>query len=157
MLRIFSAPTLSGVLGLGGLALAQDGLIVDPWTREVSRDTAAATAPVGADRTRQARSGSPVDSQPEVANAGPSVEPLGPPLVLTLDPWAVVPVAPVLTDKIVDPWTGSRLATRATRGPLTTRRGHTDWARAIDEIIDPWAKGPLAVVTDPLIVDPWAR
>ena len=98
-----------------------------------------------------------VDSSAEVAKEGPSVEPLGPPLVLTLDPWAVVPVEPVLTDKIVDPWTGSRLATRGTRSPTTTRRGHTDWARAIDEIIDPWAKGPLAVVTDPLIVDPWAR
>ena len=78
-------------------------------------------------------------------------------MILTVDPWAVAPVEPALPSKIVDPWTGSRLATRA-GGPRTERRrGHTDWARAIDEIIDPWSKGPLAVVTDPLIVDPWAR
>jgi hypothetical protein len=78
-------------------------------------------------------------------------------LTLTVDPWAVVPVEPAITDKIIDPWKGSRLASRADSRPRERPRGHTDWARAIEEIIDPWSKGPLAVVTDPLIVDPWAR
>jgi hypothetical protein len=113
MRRTFSVPTLIAVLGLGGLALAQEGFIV---------------------------------------------EPVGPPLIVTVDPWGVVPLAPVFTDGIVDPWQGSHLSSRgATERSPARRRGPTDWARAIEEIIDPWAKGPLAVVTDPLIVDPWAR
>jgi hypothetical protein len=156
MLRVFSAPTLSAVLGLGGLALAQDGLIVDPWQRPAAKAVTSAPLPAGADRTRSAGARAP-ERESEVATATPSVEPLGPPLTLTVDPWAVVPVEPALADQIVDPWKGSRLAGHAPGRPTERRRGHTDWARAIDEIIDPWSKGPLAVVTDPLIVDPWAR
>ncbi len=156
MLRVFSAPTLSAVLGLGGLAMAQDGLIVDPWQRPASKAVEIPPLPAGTDRTQSAGT-TTTDPASEIAKASPSVEPLGPPLNLTVDPWAVVPVEPVLTHKIADPWRGSRLAGRGSARPTERRRGHTDWARAIDEIIDPWSKGPLAVVTDPLIVDPWAR
>jgi hypothetical protein len=156
MLRVFSAPTLSAVLGLGGLALAQDGLIVDPWQRPAAKVVTSAPLPAGADRTGSAGAGAP-ERESEGMPPSPSVEPLGPPLALTVDPWAVVPLQPALPDKIVDPWKGSRLASHAHGTPTERRRGHTDWARAIDEIIDPWSKGPLAVVTDPLIVDPWAR
>jgi hypothetical protein len=161
MRRFLSAPTLIAVLGLGGLALAQDGLIVDPWKRTVPNAVNAPPAPAGADRTRptgggMGSQGEPVISAPSVVT--PSIEPLGPPLLARVDPWGVVPVGPVFTDEIVDPWKGSHLsALGAPERAPARRRGPTDWARAIEEIIDPWAEGPLAVVTDPLIVDPWAR
>jgi hypothetical protein len=155
MRRTFSVPTLIAVLGLGGLALAQEGFIVDPWKRAAPSAVNAPPLPVGADRTQPAGE---IRSQGEPVSAGPSVEPVGPPLIVTVDPWGVVPLAPVFTDGIVDPWQASHLSSRgATERSPARRRGPTDWARAIEEIIDPWAKGPLAVVTDPLIVDPWAR
>jgi hypothetical protein len=158
MLRLFSAPSVAAVLGLGGLAMAQDDLIVDPWKRAVSSvlESRRTTAPAN-DRTRPVGVASfRVDDEPG-AKTGPAVVPLGPPLNLAVDPWAVVPVEPTFSDRVVDPWAGSRLSSSQTARVAAMRRGHSDWAREIDEIIDPWAKGPLAVVTDPLIIDPWAR
>jgi hypothetical protein len=161
MLRLFSAPSLAAVLGLGGLAMAQDDLIVDPWRHAISSALASATTPSpGADRTTRpvGVAAFPIE-EPGLSAPGPSVEPLGPPLNLATDPWTVAPVEPTVTDRVADPWAGTRLGAKDQRAERhsVAHRGHTDWAREIDEIVDPWSKGPLAVINDPLIVDPWAR
>ena len=151
MVRWASASWLlaAAVLGLGGLAMAQDGLIVDPWRHP-------SATPFG-DRTKTPGPG--VRSAPRLAtpaaNAGPAVVPLGPPLALRTNPGAVVPLGPAGHEDIVDPWAAAPRVTGAERPTrLFARR---NWAWEVQEIVDPWAKGPLAVATDPAIVDPWAR
>jgi hypothetical protein len=63
----------------------------------------------------------------------------------------VDPDAPL--DAIVNPW----VEAPAHVAPARDRATAAQWAWEIREIVDPWAKGPVAVaVTDPLIIDPWA-
>jgi len=132
------------VLGMVGLAAAQEGLIVDPWGHAVSAlfppkaDPAPATRPVG------------VASFPiEHSAAAPAVVPVGPPLREgTADPHAPLVVAPA-----------EPLDAAVESGPTASLHHATpsQWAWEIREIVDPWAKGPVAVAaTDPLIIDPWA-
>jgi hypothetical protein len=157
MTRRVSIPLFVAVLGLGGLALAQDGLIVDPWTHPSlpSLDDAMKPSP-GAKRAPERPVGVaafPIDD----GSRSPSVVPVGPPLDPRANAGAVVPMGPANRDGLVDPWA------EQTRHPTDSDRrarlalAHHDWAWEIQEIVDPWAKGPVAVSTDPLIVDPWAR
>jgi hypothetical protein len=157
MVRVPAGAWLAAVLGVAGLAMAQDDLIVDPWKRALSSLLApwpADPAP-GVDRTRHAPSAA---LSPITTKAAPAVVPVGPPLSLSTEPWGVLPVGPA-KDGVVDPWAEPRAATLASvpSHPVATRRGRADWAREIDEIVDPWSQGPLAAATDPLIIDPWAR
>jgi len=152
-MRLASACSMFVLLGLGGLALAQEGTIVDPWQHAVSTVLADGSANVP-------RPHASPGQRPTAANAHPhqpSVVPVGPPLRSpSRDPWAFVPTGLTETgDGIVDPWA----APRATRpAPRDARRAPSAWAREIPDIMDPWAKGPVALVSrDPLIVDPWAR
>jgi hypothetical protein len=155
MVRWVSAPWLLAVLGLAGLALAQEGLIVDPWrhpsatpSNEVSKSAPAdrsAARPVGV-------ASFPIDSP----KGGPSVVPVGPPLDLKSNGGAVVPLG-TASDDVVDPWaTGSLHPSVAERRARLAVARH-DWAWEVQEIVDPWSQGPIAVARDPLIVDPWAR
>jgi hypothetical protein len=152
MVRWASASWLlaTAVLGLGGLAMAQDGLIVDPWRHP-------SASPFG-DRSKTAYPGARTSRHLALTTApktGPSVVPLGPPLALRTNPGAVVPLGPAGHEDIVDPWAAAPRVTGAERpSRLFARR---NWAWEIQEIVDPWARGPLAVATDPAIVDPWAR
>jgi hypothetical protein len=139
-----------GVLGVGGLAAAQDGLIVDPWAHAVSAllPSKAAAAPAPAKRSVG------VASFPVEHAAAPAVVPVGPPLregaVDPKAPLAVGSAGPL--DATVDPWVEPSPAAAATPHRVTP----TQWAWQIREIVDPWAKGPVAVAaTDPAIVDPW--
>lgn len=152
MVRLVSGPAVLAVLGLAGLAMAQDDLIVDPWQRVVAavvgpRSTPApavpAARPVGV-------ASFPIDDP----KPKPTVVPVGPPLARA--PSRVTPLGPVTPDGIVDPWAGAPPAARV-NGRTATRSNQRDWAFEIDEIVDPWSKGPLVAFTDPLIVDPWAR
>lgn len=154
MVRWASASWLlaAAVLGLGGLAMAQDGLILDPWRHP-------SASPFGERKTPYpAAPAARHLSAPAVPPAHPTVAPLGPPLTLHTNPGAVVPLgpAPAGHEDIVDPWA---VTPRAVAGParLAALPAHGNWATEIQEIVDPWAKGPLAVFTDPAIVDPWAR
>jgi len=136
-----------GVLGMGGLAAAQEGLIVDPWEHAVSallpKAASPATPHVG------------VASFPIEVPALPAVVPVGPPLRQgTADPKAPLAVGPVEALDAVDSWVepspGAASASRRTTAP-------SQWAWEIREIVDPWAKGPVAsAAPDPLIVDPWS-
>jgi hypothetical protein len=149
-MRLASACSLFVLLGLGGLALAQEGTIVDPWKHDVSTVLAARAVEVHRTDTSPAQGKRAANARPK----GPSVVPVGPPLRSSSDPWAFVPAGLAEAgDGIVDPWA-------APRGPgLASRDGRRApaWARQIPDIVDPWAKGPVAVVSrDPLIVDPWA-
>lgn len=152
-MRLASACSVFVLLGLGGLALAQEGTIVDPWSHAVST----VLAKRAADLPLPDRSAPPRPAAANTRPRQPSVVPVGPALrAPSLDPWAFVP--PGLAeagDGIVDPWAAPRAAGLAPRG---VRRPPSAWAREIPEIVDPWAKGPVALVSrDPLIVDPWAR
>jgi hypothetical protein len=141
---------LLGILGVGGLALAQDGLIVDPWQHAVASllppkaEAVSVPGPVG------------VASFPiEHPTRAPAVVPVGPPLRGgASDPGAPLSVAPAgPLDAVVDPW----VEAPAHAPPSLHRATPSQWSWQLREIVDPWAKGPLAVAaTDPLIVDPWA-
>src|SRR4051794_7958541 len=153
MVRWASAPWLLAVavLGLGGLAMAQDGLIVDPWRHPSATPFGERVKPPypGVRTARQLATA-------VVRKTGPTVVPLGPPLALRTNPGAVVPLGPAGHEDIVDPWTASaRLA--APERPARLAAAQRNWSWEIQEIVDPWRRGPLAVATDPAIVDPWAR
>ena len=146
-----SAPWVVALLAVGGLALAQDAKIVDPWKHAVSA-LFPSPKPVANSATRAVGVASfPIEADPH--DARPAVVPVGPPLVdAPVDPWVAVSVGPVAPeDSIVDPWAGSPVRAEA------KSHAAADWAFRIREIVDPWARGPVAVAQrDPLIVDPWA-
>lgn len=149
-----SARWVVAFFAVGGLAYAQDKLIVDPWKHAVSAlFETPVSAPQGPTRAVGVASfpiepsSSPHASSPKAA---PAVVPVGPPLVeAPVDPWVTLAVGPAApTDEVLDPWA---------RAPAKPHRSVTDWAFQIREIVDPWARGPIAVAQrDPLIVDPWA-
>ena len=140
-------------MAVGGLAFAQDGLIVDPWKHAVS---ALFTLPPPAVSTSPTHAVG-VASFPvsvDLHRATPAVVPVGPPLVdAPVDPWVTLSVGPAATeDSIVDPWAGSPVRVE-TKG----RQAAREWSFRIREIVDPWARGPVLVAQrDPLIIDPWA-
>jgi hypothetical protein len=151
--RFVTASSISAVLGLAGLAMAQDDLVVDPWKRVANVVAGKSEAPPVAEPAAPRPIG--VASFPiEPPKAKPTVVPIGPPLALAQEPWGVVPIGPPGHDEIFDPWANVANGHGMSR-PVTARSGRRDWAVEINEIIDPWSKGPLAAVTDPLIVDPW--
>lgn len=150
MRRFAWGTTLVALLGLGGLALGQEGLIVNPWPHGASPPPLASP---------WKESGRPEAGPLHVSNYEVS-EPSSPAAVVPLwplrpRPSAVEPLGALTYDDVVNPWVQSE------PGALG---GHSDgaravdrhWAREIQEIVDPWASGPLAVAIDPAIVDPWA-
>jgi len=151
---VVTGPVVAAVLGLAGLALAQDDLIVDPWKRVVVA-AVGERRPLPSVSDRVAPRPLGAASRPKASSSKPSVVPIGPPLTLAKDPPSVVPVA-LTHDEIFDPW-ASPAAPADASGTTAPRAGRRGWAFEITEIVDPWSKGPLAAVTDPLIVDPWAR
>jgi hypothetical protein len=137
-------------MAAGGLALAQDGLIVDPWTHAVSG--LFASPPTVLHTPTRAVGVASFSAEAHVA--APAVVPVGPPLVdAPVDPWVTLSFGPAApTESIVDPWAGTPARSSSGDHPLAT-----DWAFRIREIVDPWARGPVAMAErDPMIVDPWA-
>jgi len=134
--------------------LAQDARIVDPWKHAVSVlfPPAPKSEPLPAPTRAVGVASFPID--PKAAN--PAVVPVGPPIVeAPVGPWAAMVVAPIEpADGIVDPWAGSPARAEAS----ASRRVAGEWAWRVREIVDPWARGPVALASrDPLIVDPWAH
>jgi hypothetical protein len=153
--RLITVSSIVAVLGLAGLAMAQDDLVVDPWKRAVNAVADPTAAPPVAERSAPRPVG--VASFPiETPEVKPAVVPIGPPLAYGKDPVAVVPVGPPTHDEIFDPWARAAPGGHGVSRVASVRSGR-DWAVEINEIIDPWSKGPLAAVTEPLIVDPWAQ
>ncbi|HEX5099650.1 MAG TPA: hypothetical protein VFV94_09135, partial [Polyangiaceae bacterium] len=83
--RFASARWVAALLALGGLALAQDRLIVDPWKHAVS-----ALLPEPKSEALPTTRAVGVASFPvEAPKGAPSVVPVGPPIVdAPVDPWA---------------------------------------------------------------------
>lgn len=150
MLRLVSGSTLAAILGLAGLAFAQEGLIVDPWQPAQASVTAFPAAPPAPAVVRS----SPAAPAPRIA-AAPAVVPVGPPLDLGTDPW-VTPASGPVARGVADPWQSAPPKPPA-KPDKAARPAGGGWAHEIDEIVNPWAKAPLVAATDPLIVDPWRR
>jgi hypothetical protein len=111
-----------GSLLLADLALAQPGLIVEPW----SPSTPGSTVPMPPPLVERSMPDSGLSPQP-------------PPARLELAPrsgsarWS-----PPLVVLPVDPWAGASFAPKARSGP---------WVPPSDEIVDPWADAPKPRVT----------
>lgn len=145
-----SAPWVVALLAVGGIAFAQDALIVDPWKHAVAALFPSPKSVANSPTRAVGVASFPISA--EQHKVSPAVVPVGPPLVdAPVDPWVTLSVGPLAPD-IVDPWAGSPV-----RAPAKSRQAETDWAFRIREIVDPWARGPVAVAQrDPLIIDPWA-
>src|SRR5262245_59538233 len=135
MVRFVTGRALVALLGLAGLAMAQDDIIIDPWKRVV----AALGASNAALRPANDRTGAPVTRSAvtrEQSNARPSVVPIGPALNAG-ERSAVVPIGPVTGDEVVDPWLRPSKQLQPWPNRPLAHGGRTDWAREIDEIVDP--------------------
>jgi hypothetical protein len=133
----------------GGSALAQADLIVDPWARVLASKAVtpreqAALPPNAPGRARHLEVESPIAP---VTAARPGIEPSGPLVETTPDPWVTREPA----SRITRP--GASPEGDFARRPLEPN----GWARVVPEIIDPWGPERLAVYRDPLILDPWAN
>jgi hypothetical protein len=157
MTRRVSVPLFVAVLGLGGLALAQDGLIVDPWTHPSPGPFAQTTKPAAVAQRAPERPVGVASFPIDDGAPSPSVVPVGPPLDSRANAGSVVPLGPASRDGLVDPWAGELRHPTESEHRARLGLAHHDWSWEIQEIVDPWAKGPVAVSTDPMIIDPWAR
>ncbi len=133
-----------GALSIGGVALGQSALIVDPWG-----DQSADTAQLPVEAVAQGVAPR-ADERAWARQTGesPAARPV-------LDPWKAARPLPV-----VHRWTSpARLAvSERPPAPLAARApvSSDSWATVVTDIVDPWAPGPIAARTDPAIVDPWA-
>jgi len=155
VLRLALLSPVVGLLTVGGVALAEDAGIVDPWSGSLSGWFAdpdpdalwVTPRPVatGAARVK--------------TNAGPVVLPLaaapgGDHIVV--EPWNPAPI-----EVTPYPWATAGREGRSSLSSLSTPalasvHPRVGWAYQVNEIVDPWGRGAGAVWRDPLIVDPWA-
>ena len=125
-----------GILGLAGLALAQEDLIVDPWARPSAALDRAGSRSVVADGA-----------------ALPSPPPEGSPL--WAEGWTNPPA--ILPKKAI-----SRPIFRPEPAAAPVHVGAVAWAKPVDMIVDPWESAVSSAVKreigrDVGIVDPWLR
>jgi hypothetical protein len=107
---------LVGSLLFGGVAWAQQGLVVEPWHAAPPP----AAAPVPALRALPASGlGAPQSEGPSAAKVDPAPAPRVAPQ------WS-----PPVVELLVDPWAKANLATPASR---------SRWVPTGSEIVDPWA------------------
>jgi hypothetical protein len=151
MRRFVWGTTLVALLGLGGLALGQEGLIVNPW--KPSGSMLSLRSP-WAGRSQPKRGPIHVTTYEVTPPSTPaSVVPLGP---LEAHPSAIEPVDAFTYPEVIDPWRQPEPVPGTADHRLALHTVDRNWAHQIQEIVDPWASGPLAVAIDPSIVDPWA-
>jgi hypothetical protein len=142
LLRRSAAAFSVAVVLVGGAALAQSDLIVDPWQGALSGKAPArfvpdVSRPAGAD-----------DGWYDGASTSSVPRPV------------VEPMAPIPSELLAD-WPeraprSSPLAPPPAPAPTANVPQKLPWARVVPEIVDPWSPRKLAVYRDPLIVDPWA-
>jgi hypothetical protein len=161
--RLLTLTLIGAALGLGGVALAQPTLVVDPWGR-ASGDAdswfAAEPAPRDDKLPVEAVLKDPWASSSE-AKAQPVVAPLKP---FETRPKEAVVGAAITKPVLVDPWApviASEIPSlRDPNAPATTDRSKlVPWSDRVVEIIDPWQRLPELASTDRIrvVVDPWAR
>jgi hypothetical protein len=154
VLRLVVLSPVYGLLALGGVALAEDAGIVDPWSATLSgwfSEPQPAVSKASSTALRRAESA-----------AEPAVSPLE--VVPGDDELVVEPWTPDPLEVMPDPWASTvggqvRALPEGEPAPLLASvqpRSHDAWAYPIREIVDPWRRGPGLVSRDPLIVDPWA-
>lgn len=117
--RISIVRLLVASLLLGSAALAQQGLVVEPWRRA----PVPAALPVEPARVMPGSALAKERPAPQPAAARARTEPAAPPLPL-------VKWSPPVVELLVDPWAEARAVARAPR---------LRWVPQTAEIIDPWA------------------
>ena len=118
--RISTVRVLVGSLLVGSAALAQQGLIIEPWRRA----PVAVAVPVEAAWVMPASGlGKERPAPPPPAVARTRTDPAAAPAPL-------VKWSPPVVELLVDPWAKARAATRAPR---------LRWVPQTIEIVDPWA------------------
>jgi hypothetical protein len=169
--RFLTLALTIAAVGLGGIALAQPSLVVDPWGRATeSTDSWFASSEAARDEQRPiGEVTDPWAPRPEmtaVTPVGPIVAPLGPVDVpFDVRPFdrasdASVPkVAPV----VIDPWASTAPSELPSLAGSNSRaqpnRSASPWSSRLVEIVDPWRRVPEWTGADRvrLVVDPWAR
>lgn len=151
-------------LGVGGAALAQPELVVDPWggagaeidswfgqAAKAPLDTSTADPvlvdpwqPIGAAEPAPRAKRAEVVPVAPAKNASPKSAPALRQTPIVIDPWASVVTSDIPS---LDKQSGPRIAERL-----------SPWSGRMIEVVDPWSRVPeLRVERVPMIVDPWAR
>ncbi len=163
-MRPLALTLVVAALGVGGVAVAQPQLVVDPWgSANADADSwfgqaekeasAVPTADPGlVDPWQPVREPEPRAKRVEVFPAAPetnaspkNVSRLPAPAPLLIDPWA-----PVVASDIP--------SLSNDRGPRAGEQ-QSAWSGRMIEVVDPWTGASDAATKNPirLIVDPWAR
>jgi hypothetical protein len=159
LLALLSALT---ALGLGGVALAQPQLVVDPWPRSANGARAAVRSPMPA-RSSPAPTEirDPWGAQPDGRGDSAPDAQIVSRIASGLDDAAATALKPAATRTPIVSRIASGLddAAAAALKPAATRTQRlATWSARFNEIVAPWQHMPrLAVNYDAtLIVDPWA-
>jgi hypothetical protein len=161
--RQLALTLIGATLGLGGAALAQPSLVVDPWGRSTA-DSSSWFEP----ETLQPEQKPFVDT--ELADPWAKARETAPsPVVTPIKPFETRPLeraaaAPTTEPFVIDPWApviASEIPSlRDRNAPTTTDRAmRLPWSDRVVEVIDPWQRTPGVASGDRvrLVIDPWAR
>jgi hypothetical protein len=124
---------LVGVLLVGSVALAQQGLIVEPWRKAPTP----ANAPVPPLRAMPASGLVPFRGATVVAMPAAQPQPATVPGVPALSRWS-----PPVVELLVDPWARGQVA-----APVVRPR----WVPSNVDIVDPWARSAQASTEPPRV------
>src|SRR5262245_13144471 len=132
---------VAGLLALAGVALADDAGIIDPWP-SAARSGWFPT-PVAEPAAAVARAPQSALNAAQKPDAAPSVLPLATlpsDRAIVVEPWNPEPF-----EALPDPWVPAKRELMPAAVTSVAPHRNTDWAYAIDEIIDPWRRGTSAV------------
>ena len=134
-MRVLALSSVFGVLGLAGLALAQENLILDPWAKP----------PAAFDRAGSRSVADGAVLPPLASESSP----------LWAEGWSD---PPAISPQKAVPRPILRRTPAPSRGVAQPQLAAVAWAKPVDMIVDPWQPGARpAVKRDFAIVDPWLR
>ena len=168
----YLTPTLVvAALGVGGVALAQPELVVDPWgSAKTEADSWFADA---TNERPHITTADPVlvdpwlpEREPERAPRAKRVEvfPIAP--ATNASPGSAPPKSaatpPLVAPIVIDPWAPAvdpEMPPLASKSVLRVAEQSSPWSGRMIEIVDPWGRVPdRGVKTNfRVIIDPWAR
>jgi hypothetical protein len=160
--RFLTLTLVVAALGVGGAALAEPELVVDPWGR-ANAEVDSWFGPVVTERA-----GNPRTEDLLVDPWVPAREPERAPPEPRAKRVEVFPIAPANaplanTESIINPWApavASEIPSLAKwPEPRVAERAATPWSGRMVEIVDPWGRtrdySPIDRIR--IVIDPWAR